>query len=63
MFLFYERMRNADKKGRYSGIDASEVAKWRTWRKCYEGFFADGRYDIESLFTAVGDLVQEFGYT
>lgn len=62
MLDFMSRMRNPDKKKRYKGVDKKELAKWRNWETCYDGFFLKGDYDILGLFAAVKPIVDEFEY-
>jgi hypothetical protein len=62
MIDFMSRMRNQDKKQRYKGLDRGELAKWKDWQNCYDGFFVENNYDIPFLFGEVEPLIKRFGY-
>ena len=59
---FPSRMRNPDKRKRYSSVDKSQIAVWKEWKTAYSGFFSENDYNIETLFEYFQPLVEEFGY-
>jgi hypothetical protein len=59
---FPSRMRNENKRKRYSKLDKSQIAIWKEWKTAYSGFFSENDYNIETLFEYFQPLVEEFGY-
>mgnify|MGYP003638434483 FL=1 len=59
---FPSRMRNPDKKKRYSTIDKSQISIWKNWDTAYSSFFYKNDYGILGIFESVHPLVTEFGY-
>jgi len=61
---FPNRMRNKDKKKRYSKIDKSQLEVWKRWDSVYSGFFSENEYPIEEMYNSsvVFNIKKEFGY-
>lgn len=60
MERFWERMRNEHKRQRYQTLDWSQIAMWKHWQDCYDGWLQ--RYDMEFLFRELEPFVRAFGY-
>ena len=62
MLTPHKRMRDKEKKKRYSALDKNQIDMWKNWKEIHDGFFTENKIDMEWLFDMVDPMVEYFRY-